>query len=241
MELKGCDISHHQDSISTGMLAENEFFICKASEGVSFNDSKFHSFVATLKANNKLIGAYHFARPENNKAVDEAVHFVNVVKPYIDQVVLALDWEMTAWQYPIQWALDWLNKVYELTGVRPVIYCHTNKRKYCDIIAKANFGLWVVYWSKNDGTKPVPEPESAPWVNKAFWQYTSKPYDKDIFFGTREQFMKYAKSDKDKVAEEEEPKNNDADGTGEHFSGCEFCEDLENFLEEHGWKKDKTN
>lgn len=188
IRLKGCDISHWQrnDFDFTGL----EFVILKATEGKTYKDKTFHDKMKIAKEKGLLVGAYHFARPENNTAVVEAQNFVDSVKPYINECMLCLDWEMIAWNYPITWALDWLKEVERLTGVKPLIYCHYKKAHLCKVIADAGFGLWVVEWDK-----PIQEPTTTgAWQFWALWQYSATPYDKNYFNGTREQFLKYCRS-----------------------------------------------
>lgn len=231
--LNGYDISHHQRNSTVAELHEDaDFFICKATEGATYKDPKFLTHINEALSYGKLIGAYHFARPEKRPTTEgakvEAANFVRAVSPFIGKCLLALDWEMTAWNYDLSWARAWLDEVYRLTGVRPVMYCHINKTNRCEEIVGGNYGLWVVYWGKNSGAEiELPKEKIATWRTWTLWQWTSKPLDRDKFNGTVEQWKKYCASDL-------KEKDEDAE---EHFCGCEFCKDFEKFAEEHGYNK----
>lgn len=181
--LVGCDISHHQ---SKGFNTGNaEFVIVKATEGKTYTDDCFISHIEKAKNENKLLGAYHYARPENkNTPIEEANNFVKAVKPYIPNVLLALDWEDKAWNYPLSWALEWLNEVYRLTGIKPLIYVSASKVSLLTDIAKAGYGIWIASWSTT-------KPSHSPFTVCAIWQYTNRPYDMDKFYGTKETWLKY--------------------------------------------------
>lgn len=191
--LIGCDVSHHQSSIDA-LIDENDFFIIKATEGRTYRDPKFTEHMTKALKAKKLVGVYHFARPDNgNTAEDEAANFVRAVEPYLGTAILALDYETKAWNHGEAWALAFLREVYRLTGVRPVIYCNASKEVVCPTIAAENFGLWHVQWGKNDGTAPLMK-QLVNWNVWALWQFTSKPYDRDYFNGTAATWAKYAKS-----------------------------------------------
>lgn len=218
--LNGADISHWQGSDFD--VTQHDFIIAKATEGRSYTDELFnHNIEKTLKAN-KLIGAYHYARPENgNSAKDEANHFVNIVKPLIGKCLLALDWEGEALHYPIDWAVEWLNEVERLTGVKPLIYCSASYLPKCGKVAENGNGVWVAKWSD---TAPNVKPT---FSVMALWQYTSTPYDKDKFFGDANAWSKYCETRLPLETED-----------GEHSCGCSFCEEFNEFLANHGYVKE---
>lgn len=170
--LQGCDISKWQGEGFD--VSDQDFVIVKATEGRTYTDPLFYKHITNAIKQNKLIGAYHYARPENNTAEEEAENFVSAIKQYIGNCLLALDWEGTALNYPVQWALDWLLEVERLTGVVPLIYCSESYVKNLKIIAENGNGLWCAKWSE-------PKPKCQPFSVLALWQHTNTPYDKDIF------------------------------------------------------------
>src|SRR5207302_823289 len=74
----GIDVSHYQGTINwPAVFASGERFAFeKATEGVTYTDPKFVTNMLAGKAAGVLMGAYHFARPLNNSAADEAAHFL---------------------------------------------------------------------------------------------------------------------------------------------------------------------
>lgn len=217
--LYGCDISKWQGKDFD--ISGEDFVIAKATEGKTYTDPCFHHNIEKARKVKKLIGAYHYARPENNTAKEEAQNFVTAVKPYVGNCLLALDWEGTALNYPIEWALEWLKEVERLTGVKPLIYCSEWVVKKLQIIADNGNGIWCAKWSE---TAPNVKPT---FSVMAMWQYTSNPYDKDKFFGTEESWQKYCDSSLE--VEEEE---------GNSSCGCAFCKDFEEWLNAHGYVKE---
>ena len=197
--LDGADISHWQghDFDISGL----DFVIIKATEGITFNDEMFLENINRALAAGKCVGAYHFARPENNSAVEEARHFVDVVMPYVGNCLLALDWEGVAWNYPISWAKEWLDEVYRLTGVRPVIYANRSKVHLLQSILDGNYGLWVARWrtgevlTQNEYIADKDYGDISPYPFAAIWQYWNRPYDKDVFYGDTDTWQKYCNSD----------------------------------------------
>lgn len=184
--LKGIDVSHHQ---STGINLDGwDFVICKATEGCGYTDETCDKHYQRAKAQGKKLGVYHFARPDLNTAEAEAKWFLSQVKGYIGEAILALDWEARALNYPVSWAKEWLDYVYKETGVRPLLYisrCPVNEKDWSSV-ANADYGLWVADYTGN-------KPNVKWWSFYAMWQYTSGGnLDKNIFYGTRETWDKYA-------------------------------------------------
>ena len=197
--LKGCDVSSWQNP-SDWNGDDFDFVIMKASEGVTITDSKAASHYKKAQSLGKLTGFYHYARPEYNTAAKEAQYFVSIVKPYIGKSILALDYEGKALAYGASWAKQWLDKVYELTGVKPVIYLQGSVVKDYKAILDADYGLWVAHWG-------VSSPRIAPWPFYTLWQYRGDPLDLDYFNGDKATWNKYAAV---KGNEKEEPKKEES-------------------------------
>lgn len=212
--LNGVDISKWQGGEFD--VSNEDFVIVKATEGKTYTDPYFHHNIRKALSFNKLIGAYHYARPENNSPKQEAKKFVDEVGEYIGKCVLALDWEGTALQYPVTWALEWLQEVERLTGVKPLIYCSQSVIKNLQIIADNGNGIWCAKWNTEN------KPNVKPFSVLAIWQYTSTPHDKDIFYGDVNAWMAYAKSTKPVEEKNEE---------------CKFCKEFKQWLESHGYVK----
>lgn len=208
--LKGIDISKWQ-GVGTGDQAA-DFVICKATEGVGYVDPVCDQHYQRAKSQGKLLGVYHFARPDLNgpEAEAEAEWFVKNIQGYIGEAILVLDWEWIEpdnkgpWLNP-SWAKRWLDKVYALTGVRPLIYMSAALINDYGLdwsaVAK-DYGLWIAgYPKKYDVPDPAtPNPGDmpygiGPWAFWAIWQYTSSAghLDRDIANMTKTAWKKYAK------------------------------------------------
>lgn len=170
------------------------FAFIKATEGKTFTDPR-------LKRNRRWgrrafgwrVGFYHFARPDNNNARDEARHFVRAVRaaggnPGRNGV---LDYEVP---HPggddDAWIKAWVDEYHKLTGERPIIYGGSVLRAK----THATFGcpLWLAaYVSSPWGWVPS-QWQHGPHQLK-IWQYTDKgscqgisgPVDRNVFFGDR--------------------------------------------------------
>lgn len=189
--LYGCDISSNnknwRDIIAD---AGNKFVVIKATEGKTYRSGQMKLQAnAAIKAG-KLIGFYHYARPENgNTARQEAENFLNAVGSYIGNAILVLDYEGKAHDYGQAWAVDFINYVYRKTGVKPLFYTSEAYLSKYPAVAKADAGLWVAKYSGRS-------PKISPWKIKAIWQFTSTPYDRDRFYGTAKTWAAYAKANK---------------------------------------------
>ena len=203
--LKGCDLSKWNPETPSGY----EFYLIKASEGYGYKDSALDSHFNAVKSAGKLYGFYHYARPDlGNTPEAEADWFLSLVGQHAGNAIFALDYEADALSYGQEWALRWLRRVYEKTGVRPVFYCSSSALPMFEKIAKENFGLWVANWN-------VESPKIEPWSVFAFWQYTNRLFDQDYFNGTIEQYKNYCKSDK----KPEQPKKSLNEIAGEVING----------------------
>lgn len=190
--LKGCDISHWNgeyfiENLFTINNENRDFVMIKATEGKSYIDPQFKSNANQASAYKMCMGFYHYARPENNDPTSEANFFTKVIEPYIGKAIFALDWEGNSLKYDSDWILDWMNTVFTLTGVRPLLYTSKAYIKNYPEVASSNYGLWLARWAKQTGSVQ-------PWNTWAIWQYTNQPFDLDYFNGTKEQWMKYCQA-----------------------------------------------
>lgn len=184
--LYGIDISKWQDESIYATFDKYEFVIAKATEGKTYTDPMFVKHINRALEEEKLIGAYHYARPDNNNAKDDALNFVNAIGPYYKTgMLLALDWEQKSWNYPIEWAIEWLELVYKWTGIKPVFYASAGLLTTdCDKIEKAGFGLWSADYS----TRSLKDTRTNPFSNWVLRQIGSNPVDQDVFNGNYEKW-----------------------------------------------------
>ena len=197
--LRGCDVSNWQ---SVGAADGYDFVIIKATEGNGYTDPKCDQHYQRAKANGQLRGVYHYARPDlGNSGKEEADWFVGEIEGYIKDAILVLDWEVSTWN--VGWAKEFLDRVYDRTGVRPMIYMSAsvvNSYNWNDVI-NGDYGLWIAGYpyEYNVPNPPTPEPEDMPyeinnWPFWAIWQYSScaGAFDKDIAALDETAWAKYA-------------------------------------------------
>lgn len=205
--MNGIDISKWQNGLKLSKI-KFDFVIIKATEGKTYKDPNFLDFTKQALDLNKPIGFYHFARPDNNpNPKDEAQNFYNTVKDYVGKGILVLDWESSK-KNDTKWAKEWLDEVYRLTGVKPLIYMSesvVNSYNWQDV-ANADYGLWVArYRDYNpdynyDMTNAGKKPSVKWWKFYALWQWTSSGrldgyngnLDCDVFYGDVKAWNAYA-------------------------------------------------
>lgn len=208
--LKGVDISMYQ-SVGTGDGAD--FVIIKATEGNCYTDPICDQHYQRAKANGQLRGFYHFARPDGNDPISEADYFVKECQGYFRDGIPVLDWEMNTWD--VNWAKRWLDRVYEKTGVRPLIYMSAsvvNGNDWSSV--SGNYGLWIAgYPARYDvPNPPTPAENELPydigsWAFAVMWQYTSSAgrLDRDVAYIDSVAWSKYAGSYVEPKKEEPKP------------------------------------
>lgn len=204
MALYGYDVSSYQ-SVGTGDSAK-DFLVCKATEGTGYVDKSCDKHYQRAKKQGKLLGVYHFARPDLNKGIDgakrEAQYFVNNVRGYIGEAILVLDWEQCGTTGQTDWAKAWLDEVYNLTTVRPLIYMSASVVNSNNWSAVAgNYGLWIAGYPSTYNVPNPPTPTAGympykigAWAFWAIWQYSSSAgtLDRDIANMDRTAWGKYA-------------------------------------------------
>jgi lysozyme len=201
--LSGIDVSNNNGQVDWGAVAGAGygFAVAKVTEGTNFVDQTFATNWAQMKANGLVRGAYHFARPDDNKAEDEANFFLDSIKQQVGDLevgdFLALDLEVGSGDLG-EWALTWLRTVKDRAGFRPVIYSSPSfiqEHGLSNQQELGNYGLWLADWQ---GTLPSPP---APWQLLALWQDnddSSVPgiggnVDGDYFNGTADELKRYGK------------------------------------------------
>lgn len=205
MALKGIDISKWQTGIDLSKV-DCDFVIVKATEGIGYVDRKCDSFYQQAKRLGKKLGFYHFARPRND-AVREAQYFYNNTKNYFGEAIPILDWEAEN-KSDVAWAKRWLDEVYRLSGVKPLIYMSESVANAYNwsSVANADYGLWVAKYRDNNpdynynmanaGTRP----RVKWWKFYCMWQWTSTGrlngyngnLDCNVFYGDGTTWDKYA-------------------------------------------------
>ena len=207
MTMNGIDISMWQNGIDLSAV-KADFVIVKATEGIGYVDKTCDKFFQKALSLGKKIGFYHFARPtKNNDPVREADFFYENCKGYFGKAIPILDWEAENKQN-VAYAKAWLDRVYQRSGVKPVIYMSESVVNSYDwsSVANADYGLWVAKYRDNnpDYNYNMSNAGSRPrvkwWKFYCMWQWTSTGrldgyghnLDCNVFYGDGTTWDKYA-------------------------------------------------
>ena len=163
--LNGVDIASYQSSINPAKLTTTDFVIVKFTQGTTYLNPYADRQYSVAKAAGKLLGAYHYGTGKSAKA--EAQYFVKCLGNRVGECILALDWEgnqnsVFGTGKDVAWCKEFLDEVYRLTGVRPLIYMSKSVcRKYNWSSVAANYPLWCAQYKSNSTT----DYQSAPWTD----------------------------------------------------------------------------
>lgn len=217
--LKGIDISNHQRTNYKFLIDTyaQDFVICRAAWRYSV-DPMCDVMYQYAKSKGKKLGFYFFPLTSDGDPEKHAEWAFKQVLGYINEAIPILDWE--AWSglegnndaSKVDWALRWLKKFEELSGVKPMIYMNSNCNALYDwsSVYQNNNGLWIA----NYGVGNKPEDQGRPavkyWPQAAMHQYTSlgnngSNLDCDTFYGTNEAWIKFAMSTKTQTANKPAP------------------------------------
>lgn len=207
MTFNGIDISNWQRGIDLSKVP-CDFVIAKATEGIGYVDKSCDGFIQQALKLGKKIGFYHFARPTaNNDPIREADFFYENCKGYFGKAIPILDWEAEN-KHNVAWAKKWLDRVYQRSGVKPVIYMSESVVNSYDwsSVANADYGLWVAKYRDNnpDYNYNMANAGSRPrvkwWKFYCMWQWTSSGrlngyngnLDCNVFYGDGKTWDAYA-------------------------------------------------
>lgn len=210
MSLNGFDVASYQAGMNVGEAA-GDFVLVKATEGIDYTNPEFNGHAKQTWSAGKKLGVYHFIRNDSD-IKKQANYFLTTVKPYIGKAMLVLDFENTTGstiqnQAGVGLAKQWLDYVYQQTGVRPVLYTGISCENALDwsSVVKANYGLWIAQYNNYDaviGYQPRDLYGSLKnWKTAVMFQYTSTGrlpgwngnLDFDVFYGDKSAWDKYAK------------------------------------------------
>jgi GH25 family lysozyme M1 (1,4-beta-N-acetylmuramidase) len=207
--IEGIDVSHWQGSINWSAVKNSgvEFAFVKATEGVDFVDSRYHSNMQGARAAGVLVGAYHFCRLDSfstnpQDPINEANDFVEALLPYyrtglhlppVADVERFPPFGSTAeaQAFTSNWVQKFSDTVYDALGVRPIVYNSLSKaNSYYTRSIAATHELWLAWW-KSTANPPVAS-DTPFWGEWQFWQWTdswsvpgvSTPVDGDLFNGS---------------------------------------------------------
>ena len=203
-QMNGIDISNWQSNIDVTKM-DVDFVIVKATEGSSYTSPSFTKQVNDTLNSGKKLGVYHYMS-YMTPAKQQAEHFVKTVKPYLNKAVLVLDFEGTAVYKGVSFALEFLQNVENMTGIKPLIYMSQSvaaSHNWTNVINN-DYGLWVARYPLGNTTTGFRNDLSygnlGYWDSAAMFQYTSHGrlsgysgyLDLDIFYGDESQWDAYA-------------------------------------------------
>ncbi|WP_181188318.1 lysozyme [Actinopolyspora mortivallis] len=197
----GMDVSGHQNRVDWNYWWNQgmRFAYVKATEGTGYTSPDFnHQYTGSYRVG-MIRGAYHFALPDRSSGAAQARYFVRngggwsadgrtlpgaldiEYNPYGPKCYGKTPGRMTAW------IRDFSDTYHRLTGRYPTIYTSTRWWNDCvDGDFSSTNPLWIARY--NDFIGELPHD----WGYHTFWQYTSKPLDKNLFNGTYEQLERLA-------------------------------------------------
>lgn len=146
-------------------------------------------------------GFYHFLDDDykNSTGQKEAEFFVSKTKQYFGRGIPVADFEAQAKVLGVKYLQDFLDTVFALTGVRPMLYCSQGLANRADMqtIAKG-YPLWVAQYADYAPMyaftdNPWKRGSVWPWEHESMRQYTSQLYlpgwkshlDANLFYGDR--------------------------------------------------------
>jgi GH25 family lysozyme M1 (1,4-beta-N-acetylmuramidase) len=175
----GIDVSHWQGQPDWQAARADgvAFAFLKATEGRSLVDEQYATNLANADAAGIAVGAYHFARPDKTAtdAAAEADHFLDNANLKPRNLLPVLDLEndggLTARQLR-RWVKDWLARVEERLGVKPIIYTFPffwrDELGNTSWFADRGYRLWIAHWGADQPKLPANGWGGHGWT---IWQY----------------------------------------------------------------------
>ena len=180
----GIDVSNWQGNVDWEEVASDGYTFAwvKATEGMTYMDPMFFNNMENGINANIVMGAYHFARPDNNSPQEDAANFLSVAENYIGNGFLppVLDLEnpysggqaillteIFTSQELTAWVSEWMESVESQSGVTPYIYINGNYANYLDP-SLITYGLWFA--QPDESTNPPSNIGS--WEDWGFKQYS---------------------------------------------------------------------
>lgn len=199
--VEGIDVSKWQSTINWTSVrnAGKQFAFIKATEASSIVDPNWATNRTNATNAGVINGFYHRARPLTNSALAEADHFANTILPHLKpgRMRPVLDLEEgheNGKTWLSAWAVDFLNRVEQQTGIRPLIYANTWYASTYFTTTLNQWDIWIANWLRD----PADNPPTGVFADWSFWQYTDSgsvpgittAVDLNVFNGTREQLLR---------------------------------------------------
>ncbi|MEM1257666.1 MAG: GH25 family lysozyme [Bacteroidota bacterium] len=200
----GIDISHYDGDIIKEIQLHDSivYVICKATEGLHFRDSYFHTNWTTAKEKKLIRGAYHFFLTHKN-GKRQADHFYKTVGNWEDtDIAPVLDIEGESLPKHLRNkerlsprdianiqknALEFLTHIQNKTNRVPIVYTgYYFANKFLNNRAFAKYPLWIAdYSSKHSPRIPNTWEKTGYfiWQKSEDYHFKSGVEDLDVFYG----------------------------------------------------------
>ena len=176
------DIASHQAGLDLETLFQKNYnldgVIVKATEGVGYVNPYCDGWVQVLQNVGKTWGFYHYLSGGDPNA--EADFFWKNTSNYFKKGVPCADYEGDALRCGTGYLKRFLDRVYELSGVKPLVYCSLSVVQSQDFTAIANAGyqLWVAQYADYNPVNgflehPWQKGSVSPFPRYVMHQYTS--------------------------------------------------------------------
>ena len=171
----GVDVSNAFGNVNWPQVKNTgrAFAYTRATEGVNYTDPTFITNMANGNSAGMVMGAYHFAQPDNSGAVAQADSFLSVARNYIGTGYLppVLDLEVGMSSFTSDslsnWVQTWMSTVQNATGVSPVLYAGQTYINYLDSTLNV-YGLWIALWNNNPFVPPSALGHWHTWVLRQY-------------------------------------------------------------------------
>lgn len=207
-DMNGVDVSSWQSNINIKNL-DADFVVVKATEGTAYVSPVYRKQANDTIRSGKKLGLYHYMS-YNASPKRQAEHFYSNVKNYVGTAVMVLDFEGSAVNNGVTFALEFLREFEALSGVKAMIYMSQSVTTALNWnpAVKQNYGLWVAQYPLGNAltgyTDSLSYSSTGAWGFAAMHQYTSTgrvfgyPGNLDLnrFYGNEVQWDAYAKSTK---------------------------------------------
>lgn len=182
MPMNLIDIASHQGGMDLEeMFRKNSSLdgvIVKSTEGVGYVNPYCDGWVQTLKKLGKPWGFYHYLVGADPKA--EADFLWANARNYFGEGIPCADYEAEALHAGTGYLKKFLDRIYELSGVKPFVYCSLSVVQSQDFtaIADAGYQLWVAQYADMNPVSgfldhPWQKGSVAPFSRYVMHQYTS--------------------------------------------------------------------
>lgn len=198
MAFQGIDISNWQNGINLQNVPA-DFVIIKATQGTGYISPDFERQINQAFACGKYVGVYHYVNGAG--AAAEARHFYNIIKPYLNKVIICTDWEK---EQNSQWGnlnyLDqFMKEINALTSIPTLLYASQSGFPW-STASNNNGGTWVAQYANFNTTGYQETPWNEGAYNCTIRQYSSAGrlpgwggnLDLNKAYITKEMWMEYA-------------------------------------------------